>query len=73
MEKQLAVRARIEIAQTALASCVYLLMFFFLTIVLMFKLDQHNLHLNIKMTTDKQSIVFLMLKVAAKNLHFYVY
>ena len=73
MEKQLAVRAHIEVAQTALASCVYLLMVFFLKILLLFKLDQHNLHLNIRIIADKQSIVFLMLKVAAKNLYFYVY
>ena len=72
MEKQLAVRAHIQVAQTALASCVYLLMFFF-KILLMFKLDQHKLHLNIRLITDKQSIVFLMSKVAAKNLHFSVY
>ena len=45
---------------------------FFLKILLMFKLNQHNLHLNIRMITNKQSIVFLVLKVAAKNLHFYV-
>ena len=70
MEKQLAVRAHIEVAQTALASCVYLLMAFFFKILLMFKLDQHNLHLNIRMITDKQSIVFLMSKVAAKKLAF---
>ena len=71
MEKQLAVRAHIEVAQTALASCVYVLMFYFLKILLMFKLDQHNLHLKIRMITDKQSIVFFiffMSKVAAKNL-----
>ena len=45
----------------------------FFKILLMFKLDQHYLHLDIRMITDKQSIVFLMSKVAVKNLHFYVY
>ena len=65
-KSSLAVRAHIEVTQTALA-CVYLLMVFFFKILLMFKLDQHNLHLDIRMITDKQSIVFLMSKVAAKN------
>ena len=64
-KSSLAVRVHIEVAQTALAY-VSLLMFFFLKILLMFKLDQHNLHLDIRMITDKQSLVFLMSKVAVR-------
>ena len=64
-KSSLAVRVHIEVAQTALAY-VSLLMFFFFLILLMFKLDQHNLHLDIRMITDKQSIVFLMSKVAVR-------
>ena len=72
-KSSLAVRVHIEVAQTALAYVSLLMFFFFLKILLMFKLDQHNLHLNIRMISDKQSIIFLMAKVAAKSLHFYVY
>ena len=57
-----------EVIPTALA-CFYLLMGSF-KILLMFKLDQHNLQLNIKMITNKQRIVFLMSKIAVENLHF---
>ena len=64
-KSSLAVRVHIEVAQTALGY-VSLLMFFFLKVLLMFKLDQHNLHLDIRMITDKQSIVFLMSKVAVR-------
>ena len=72
-KSSLAVRVHIKVAQTALAFVYLLMVFFFLKILLMFKLDQHNLRLDIRMITDKQSIVFLMSKVAAKNSHFYVY
>ena len=65
-KSSLAVRVHIEVAQTALAFVSLLMFFFFFLILLMFKLDQHNLHLDIRMITDKQSIVFLMSKVAVR-------